>query len=151
MVPLLIQITLKTTVVLMGAWLVTRAMGRGSAAARHLVWTIALVAVLVLPAVQVISPRWDLPVLPAAAPGAADDGAADASVMAPGPRRPDPARRGTRPTYAGQSASVGREPRPSASSGRLEQAEGRSEPAADAADLAAPVAPSVVRPRRWPA
>ncbi len=64
---LLISITLKATVVLTGAWLLTRAMARHSAASRHLVWTLAMVAVLALPAMQVAGPSWKLPVLPAAA------------------------------------------------------------------------------------
>jgi len=61
---LLILITVKATIVLSAAWLVTRAMAHCSAAARHLVWTVAVMAALVLPAVQLVGPRWDLPVLP---------------------------------------------------------------------------------------
>jgi HEAT repeat protein/beta-lactamase regulating signal transducer with metallopeptidase domain len=64
---LLISITLKATVVLTAAWLLTRAMARHSAASRHLVWTLAMVAVLALPVMQVAAPSWKLPVLPAAA------------------------------------------------------------------------------------
>lgn len=62
---LLVQITVKATVVLIAAWLVTRVMTRGSAASRHLVWTLAIVAVLALPAVQLADPRLDVPLLPA--------------------------------------------------------------------------------------
>lgn len=64
---LLVQITVKATVVLIAAWLVTRVMTRGSAAGRHLVWTLAIVAVLALPAVQLAGPRLDVPLLPAEA------------------------------------------------------------------------------------
>src|SRR5688572_3611199 len=82
---LLIQITLKATIVLIAAWLVTRMMARGSAAGRHLVWTLAIVAVLALPIVQFAAPRWDLPLLPAEAAYTATPWAA-----APAPL-PDPA------------------------------------------------------------
>ena len=61
---LLISIALKATVVLTGAWLLTLAMARHSAASRHLVWTLAMVAVLALPVMQVAGPSWKLPVLP---------------------------------------------------------------------------------------
>jgi beta-lactamase regulating signal transducer with metallopeptidase domain len=63
MAPLLIQISLKASVVLLAAWAATRAMNRCSASARHLVWTLAMVAILILPVVQVAGPRWSVPVL----------------------------------------------------------------------------------------
>src|SRR5687767_12376248 len=62
----LIAIALKVTGVLLAALLVTRAMTRASAALRHLVWTLALVACLAVPVVQFAGPRWDLALLPAA-------------------------------------------------------------------------------------
>jgi HEAT repeat protein/beta-lactamase regulating signal transducer with metallopeptidase domain len=77
---LLILITVKATIVLSAAWLVTRAMAHCSAATRHLVWTLAVVAALVLPAVQVIGPRWALPVLPGDVPSAI---VAEAAVGSP--------------------------------------------------------------------
>lgn len=93
-VALLVQITLKATIVLMAAWLMTRLMARGSAAGRHLVWTLAIVAVLALPLVQFAGPRWDLPVLPAPAATPGDRGQApatdtsrlsDVAISAPAP------------------------------------------------------------------
>ena len=42
-------------------------MRRSSAAARHLVWTVALLAALVLPLITVVAPRWELPLLPSVA------------------------------------------------------------------------------------
>ena len=36
---------------------------RGSAAARHMIWTLALLSVLVLPALSMALPRWQLPLL----------------------------------------------------------------------------------------
>jgi beta-lactamase regulating signal transducer with metallopeptidase domain len=62
----LIHTSAKATVVLLVAWLLTRAMARCSAAARHLVWTLALIAALVLPLVQAVAPRWNVPLLAAA-------------------------------------------------------------------------------------
>ena len=65
---LLIQLAVKTSILLTAAWAVTRAMKPCSAATRHLVWAIAILATLVLPLVALLAPRWDLPVLPAEAP-----------------------------------------------------------------------------------
>ena len=59
-----VQTSLKATLVLVAAWLLTRAMKRSSAAARHFVWTVAVVAALALPLVQLVAPRWNL-LLPA--------------------------------------------------------------------------------------
>ncbi|MBI4263128.1 MAG: HEAT repeat domain-containing protein [Acidobacteria bacterium] len=64
----LIQVTLKAVLLLTGAWVAARAMRRSSAASRHLVWLLALVAILVLPVVQVAAPRWDVPLWPAETP-----------------------------------------------------------------------------------
>jgi HEAT repeat protein/beta-lactamase regulating signal transducer with metallopeptidase domain len=62
----LVQTTVKATIVLVAAWLLTRAMGRSSAAARHFVWTLAIVAALMLPVIELAAPRWNVPILPAA-------------------------------------------------------------------------------------
>ena len=35
---------------------------RRSAAARHMIWTLALVSALVLPALSIALPRWQLPI-----------------------------------------------------------------------------------------
>src|SRR5688572_11714810 len=61
---LLIQVIVKVSLVLLAAWGLTRLMSHSSAAARHLVWTTAVVTALVLPIVQAIGPSWDLPLLP---------------------------------------------------------------------------------------
>ena len=63
----LVQVSVKATIVLLAAWLLTRVMARSSAAARHLVWTVAIVAALILPLIHVTAPRWNLPLLPAPA------------------------------------------------------------------------------------
>ena len=46
---LLVNLTLKSTLVLALAWLVALALRRRSAAARHIVWTAAFAALLALP------------------------------------------------------------------------------------------------------
>jgi len=61
---LLVSIAAKATAVLGAAWVVARAMAGCSAASRHLVWTLAVVAVLALPVVQMAGPPWSLPLLP---------------------------------------------------------------------------------------
>lgn len=66
----LIQVAVNTSIVLAAAWAVTAAMGRCSAAARHLVWSTALLGTLVVPVVAMFGPAWSLPVLPTASPRA---------------------------------------------------------------------------------
>ena len=54
---------LKATLLLAGAGLVSVALRRQSAAARHLVWTLALVSAMLLPALSISLPRWQLPLV----------------------------------------------------------------------------------------
>ncbi|HWB96096.1 MAG TPA: hypothetical protein VG672_05325, partial [Bryobacteraceae bacterium] len=61
-------IACKSVVVLGAAWLAATLLRRGSAAARHLVWTAAAAALLVLPLLSVSLPGLRLPVDPAALP-----------------------------------------------------------------------------------
>lgn len=81
----------KATVLLAVAALASLALRRGSAASRHLVWTLALVGALLLPILSLALPRWQLPlvtlassVMPAAAApaGAADETPAAGSSLA---------------------------------------------------------------------
>ncbi len=91
----LVQVSVKATIVLLAAWLLTRAMARSSAAARHLVWTVAIVAALALPLIQATAPRWHVPLLPAPSVPAGPDRAptpdrdaqieADVTAAAPPP------------------------------------------------------------------
>ena len=50
----------KATVVFATAGIISVALRRGSAASRHMVWTLALISVLVLPALSMALPRWQL-------------------------------------------------------------------------------------------
>lgn len=59
------DLALKGTVVLAAAGLATLALRRASAAARHLVWTLAFAGLLALPVLGVAVPRWQIPILPA--------------------------------------------------------------------------------------
>jgi HEAT repeat protein/beta-lactamase regulating signal transducer with metallopeptidase domain len=53
----------KASLLFAAAGLVSFVLRRGSAAARHMIWTLALLSVLVLPALSVALPRWQLPLL----------------------------------------------------------------------------------------
>jgi TonB family protein len=59
----LLAVTLKGTSVLVLAVILTVALRRASAAARHLVWTLALGAILALPVFSLTVPAWNLPLL----------------------------------------------------------------------------------------
>ena len=70
LMPVLLDLTVKATVILAIAGVVTTlAMRRASAAARHLVWSAAVAAVLALPIVRDLAPRWTIraPALPSLA------------------------------------------------------------------------------------
>ena len=58
----------KAAGVLVAAMLLTACMRRASAAARHLVWTLALAVGLLLPIAGAITPSWKLAVLPPSKP-----------------------------------------------------------------------------------
>src|SRR5436305_662029 len=58
----LIACALKATLILIAAWLLTIAMRRASAAARHMVWVFALAALLLLPVFTVAIPQWTVTV-----------------------------------------------------------------------------------------
>jgi hypothetical protein len=61
---LLLQVAVKATLVLLGGLMLTRAMSRTSAAARHLVWVLALGSALAVSLMHVAGPSWTLAVLP---------------------------------------------------------------------------------------
>ena len=62
-----VDVMLKVTLLFAAAGAATMALGRASAAARHLVWTLALVSALLLPVLSLALPRWQLPLLRLAA------------------------------------------------------------------------------------
>src|SRR5436190_24033173 len=64
-VELLLLNAARGAVVFSAAWIITAAMERSSAAARHWVWTVAFGVQLVLPLYSLALPRWRVPLLPA--------------------------------------------------------------------------------------
>jgi hypothetical protein len=60
-----IDVILKVTVVLALAPIAARALSRGSAAARHQIWVVALAASLLMPVLAAVAPQWQIEVLPA--------------------------------------------------------------------------------------
>ena len=63
---LLVDAGVKGMILLALAGLVVLAIRRASASARHLVWTLALAGLLLSPAVSLVMPMWQLPILPPA-------------------------------------------------------------------------------------
>jgi beta-lactamase regulating signal transducer with metallopeptidase domain len=60
MMTLVLETAVKATCVLLLAYAVNTARRRASAASRHLVWTLAVAALLLLPLVSAALPRWDI-------------------------------------------------------------------------------------------
>ena len=73
-----LDLALKSCAILAAAWLIALLMRRGSAAGRHLVWTLAVLSLLALPVLSYLLPG--LAILPSAPMLAADE---PAPVYAP--------------------------------------------------------------------
>jgi beta-lactamase regulating signal transducer with metallopeptidase domain len=106
---ILVEVVAKTSVVLLLAWGVTWAMARrGSAAARHFVWAVALAATVAVPGVVRFGPAWHVAGLPgtwmspvdavsnlsAAGTGARADGDVWPAIASPGSHAPATAESG---------------------------------------------------------
>src|SRR5262245_46907217 len=65
LLPVLLDAALKGAIILLAALALSRLLRRASAATRHLVWLLALISLLVLPALRQVIPVWQLS-LPAA-------------------------------------------------------------------------------------
>jgi TonB family protein len=63
---LLLEVSVKGTLVLGTAFLLSLALRRASASTRHWLWTVALAAVLLLPLLATVLPAWEAPVPPLA-------------------------------------------------------------------------------------
>ena len=72
----------KASILLGAAGLTSLALRRGSASARHLVWTLALVGALIVPALSLALPRWRVPVVSIAASESLAPSAASAPTEA---------------------------------------------------------------------
>ena len=100
---------LKATLLFATAGLVSLVLRKRSAAARHLVWTLALVSAMALPVLSLALPRWQLPVVTLASASAAESQALPA--LAPEPVNPiserqAPARRSVRMSPRSMSAGT---------------------------------------------
>src|SRR5262245_62980294 len=62
---LLVDLALKSMIVMLAALALSRALGRAPASVRHLTWTLALCGLLALPVLISILPGWRAPLLPA--------------------------------------------------------------------------------------
>ncbi len=88
MLPALLGLALKATVVLSLTAAVVYALRRRSASVRHLVWSVGTVAVLALPVLTYAAPAWDTPgtaALRPLAPGGFDISATEAPASPPTP------------------------------------------------------------------
>ena len=92
---LLVEIVLKSTVIMLGAWVVATWMrSRASAGTRHLTWTVSLVAVLLVPILVAFGPDWNIPVSIGVDEGLVDpltnpgSGEAQAGSPMPSPAKP---------------------------------------------------------------
>ncbi len=60
----LFNITWKCSFIIGAVYLITRILRRGSSATRHLIWSIALIGLLLLPIFSLTLPSWEIPILP---------------------------------------------------------------------------------------
>ena len=58
MMPIVLDCAVKSVLILALAGLIVFCMRRASAAARHLVWSLAILSLLLLPVLSVVLPRW---------------------------------------------------------------------------------------------
>src|SRR5260370_9858699 len=102
---LLVNVSLKSTLVLAIAWAAAFALRGRSAAARHMVWTGAAAALLALPLLSISLPEWHHPIADAVLPSgagitfqtAANDASAAPGRAVPVPRSTAPARAASTP------------------------------------------------------
>lgn len=100
-----VELALKAAAVLGGGFVAARALGAASAATRHATWRLTFVAVLLLPLVALLSPRWTFMDRTFAEPSAAWLQAAVGDAFTPGDR--DRAGKDAQAAPAPAFASVG--------------------------------------------
>lgn len=61
---LCLDLTIKSVIVLLAAWLLVSLLRGASAAIRHWVWNVAVVSLLVLPMLSLVLPEWRIEILP---------------------------------------------------------------------------------------
>src|SRR5262245_5578310 len=62
---LLVDLALKSLIIMLAALALSRILGRAPASVRHLTWTLAICGLLALPVLITILPGWRAPILPA--------------------------------------------------------------------------------------
>jgi len=62
-IQILLSISIKGAIVLSVVYLINIALRRASAAARHLIWTLGLASLIILPVLQFMLPEWQVPIL----------------------------------------------------------------------------------------
>src|SRR5262245_34560443 len=65
--PVFVEAAARASVILASTGLAAAALRRSSASARHLVWVLGLVTALVVPALSIAMPKWELPIVRTAA------------------------------------------------------------------------------------
>ena len=83
----MLEVTLKATAVLAASGFISVLLRKASAATRHLVWSMGIVAALLVPILSLVAPRWSVPITPvdrwqAPTTTAIDERAADARPAA---------------------------------------------------------------------
>ena len=78
----LFDMTWKCSLIILFVVLITRILHRGSSATRHIIWSVALVGMLLLPVFSLILPSWKVPVLPDAFSSQQELTKSDTSPMA---------------------------------------------------------------------
>src|SRR5690242_6274073 len=105
-IPAAIDAVAKASLILAATALAAASLRRASASARHLVWMLGLVSALAVPAVSMVTPRWELPIVRIAAPLAVSH-AAPAIRHAPPSLRTDlPPEGGSNVNAAGSLATT---------------------------------------------
>jgi uncharacterized protein (TIGR03067 family) len=102
--PLVAAFAIKSSLIVACGALVAGLMRRASPASRHLVWTVTLAGVLVLPVVESAMPVWHVPVLPAPSASAVAP-ATTAATSAPAPHQETASSPGAAPTAASAPTS----------------------------------------------
>lgn len=82
----LLDLAIKSVIVMLAAWALTSVLRRASAASRHWVWSVAVVSLLALPVLSLMLPSWQLELLPSLAPAAMMEKPGDAGASANVPK-----------------------------------------------------------------
>jgi beta-lactamase regulating signal transducer with metallopeptidase domain len=105
----MLDVALRSAVILAAAWLLTKSLTRGTAATRHLVWHASLLAVLMAPALSVVAPEIAVPGIPAL-PGVVGVPAVDTVATHGQTGTPSAGARGTSISTLGGRTTIARAP-----------------------------------------